>query len=95
MTWQTFRLIAAALFAIFALILILVPAAQIAKGRLTFRRLWGFFVAGFGFAALAVGIALVPGANGQTFIILGVILTVIGNLAQQRVVRELRQGTRR
>jgi hypothetical protein len=95
MTWQTFRLFAAALFAVFSLILLVVPTVQIVRGRLMLRQLWGFFVAGIGFAALAIGVVIVPGANGQTLIILGVILTVIGNFAQQRVVRELRGGGRR
>jgi predicted tellurium resistance membrane protein TerC len=88
-TWQAFRLVAAALFGVFALILLVVPVVQIVRGRLSLRQLWGFLLAGMGFALLAAGVVIVPEANGQALIILGVILTVVGNLAQQRITREL------
>lgn len=94
MTWDTFRLIAAALFGIFSLILLVVPGAQILRGRLSLRQLWGFILAGVGFALLAAGVVVVPAANGQALIILGVIMTIVGNLAQQRIARDTHRRPR-
>lgn len=95
MTWETFRLIAAALFVVFAAVLIVVPVAQIVRGRLALHHVWGFVLAGAGFALLAIGVVQVPDPRGQALIIGGVILTVIGNLAQQRITRRLTGRTRR
>jgi hypothetical protein len=46
-------------------------------------------LAGAGFGLLALGVVRVPDPRGQAFIIVGVVLTVIGNLAQQRITRRL------
>jgi hypothetical protein len=85
--WDTFRLIAAALCALFALALIGLPLMRVAARRLRFSDVWGFLLAGLGFAMLAVGLLLLPDPRAQTLIIAAVIATVIGRMAQQRDVR--------
>lgn len=85
MSWATYRVVAAALFVLFALLLIGLPLQRIAVGRLQLARSWGFLVAGLGFAALAVGLLWLPDPRAQNLLILGVIVTVAGNMVQQQV----------
>jgi hypothetical protein len=85
MSWASFRVIAAGLFVVFALLLIALPLQRIAVGRLRFAKTWGFIVAGAGFAALAAGLLWLPDARANNLLIGGVIATVIGNMVQQQV----------
>lgn len=95
MSWDAFRVLAALLFLIFALLLVGLPLQRIRVGRLRFEHSWGFLVAGVGFGALAAGLRWLPDPRAQSLIVAGVIVTVIGNLAQQRIARGLSAGRRR
>ena len=95
MSWETFRVLAALLFLLFALVLVGLPLHRIAVGRLRLEHSWGFLVAGVGFGALAAGLRWLPDPRAQSLIVAGVIATVIGNLAQQRIARGLSAGRRR
>lgn len=87
MSWESFRIVAALLFLVFALLLVGLPLHRIATGRLRLEQTWGFMVAGLGFGALAAGLRWLPDPRAQTVIVAGVIVTVVGNLAQQRITR--------
>jgi hypothetical protein len=95
MSWDSFRVVAALLFLLFALLLIGLPLHRILTGRLRFEQTWGFLVAGVGFGALAAGLRLLPDPRAQTIIVAGVIATIIGNIAQQRIARNMTAGGRR
>jgi hypothetical protein len=87
MSWESFRVLAALLFVLFALLLIGLPLHRVAAGRMRIEQVWGFLVAGIGFGALAAGLRWLPDPRAQGVIVAGVIATVVGNLAQQRITR--------
>jgi hypothetical protein len=85
--WESFRVVAAGIAAVFAAMLIVLPVQRIATGRLAFGRAWGFLLAGAGFGTLAAGLLMLPGEGAQRLVVLGVIGAVAGNLVQGTVGR--------
>jgi len=70
--------------ALFAAALIVLPGVRISQGRLTARRAAGLWISGFGFLLLALAAFGVGGARTRAFLLLGIVATVFGNMAQRR-----------
>lgn len=72
---------------VFALALLVLPAVRVAQGRLDARDAAGLWVSGAGFALLAAAALALEGAAAHGAVVSGVVLAVIGNVAQRRRAR--------
>jgi hypothetical protein len=75
------------LAAAFALLLLVLPAARVAQGQLTITQAMGLWIAGAGFALLAMAALVLDGDAAGPAILIGVTATVVGNIVQRRATR--------
>jgi hypothetical protein len=73
--------------AIFALLLLAMPAVRVAQGRLTARNALGLWIAGAGFLLLAVAALVLAGDAAMIATLGGVAAAVAGNVVQRRAMR--------
>jgi hypothetical protein len=73
--------------AIFAALLIVLPAVRVAQGRLTPGRAAGLWIAGGGFLLLALAAFVLRGDAAMTATLLGIAAAVGGNILQRRATR--------
>jgi hypothetical protein len=73
--------------AVFALLLLMLPAVRVAQGRLSARNALGLWISGAGFLLLAVAALVLAGDAAMIATLVGVAAAVAGNIVQRRAVR--------
>jgi hypothetical protein len=73
--------------AVFALLLLMLPAVRVAQGRLSVRNALGLWISGAGFLLLAVAALVLAGDAAMIATLVGVAAAVAGNIVQRRAVR--------
>jgi hypothetical protein len=68
----------------FAALLIVLPTARVAQGRLKPRQAIGLWISALGFALLAAAALLLDTDAAPPAVLAGVVITVIGNVIQRR-----------
>lgn len=76
------------LAAIFAVLLIALPAVRVAQGRLPVRQAVGLWISGAGFLLLALAALVLRGDAVPRALFAGVIAAVAGNIVQRRTTRQ-------
>jgi hypothetical protein len=75
-----------ALAGLFALALLALPSVRVARGKLPAGEAVGLWVSGAGFALLAAAALVLGGSAANGAVLGGVVLAVVGNIVQRRVV---------
>lgn len=73
----------AALAAVFALALLVLPTVRVLQGRLHPRSVMGLWMSGAGFGLLALAGLVLEGDAAQTAVLVGVVATILGWLSQR------------
>jgi hypothetical protein len=73
--------------AVFALLLLMLPAVRVAQGRLAARNALGLWISGTGFLLLAVAALVLAGDAAMIAALVGVAAAVAGNIVQRKAVR--------
>lgn len=70
--------------ALFAVMLVALPAVRVAQGRLAARSAVGLWISGLGFALLAAAALVLSDEAARAAILAGVVAAVVGNVVQRR-----------
>lgn len=83
MGWNVLRMILGGLAGVFAVLLLGLPLWRFSQGRLPFVDAVGFWIAGAGFAVLAVAAVTGESDVAQQLVMVGVVLAAAGSVVQQ------------
>jgi multidrug transporter EmrE-like cation transporter len=73
--------------ALFAALLLVLPALRVAQQRLALRHAVGLWISGAGFLMLALAALVLRGGTIRIALLTGIVLAVAGNIMQRHLTR--------